>query len=196
MFDLSGKVALVTGAGQGMGAGMAMALARQGAKVAVNDFYPDRSIKTVEAITARGGTAASAPFDVRDREVVGTAIRSIGSTLGPVDILVNNAGVPAQREALMSQFRESSPDAWRPYIDLNIYRLPRLHSRGHQRHVRSRMGENHPDLEWARGSRLNQVWCFDLWRQQIGDRGIHTPSVARGRRGRCDRECAGARSDE
>lgn len=122
MFDLTGRTALVTGAGQGMGVGLARALSGQGAAVAVNDLFPDRAEATAAAITAEGGTAVAVPFDVTDLGAVATAISQIDSELGSVDILVNNAGIPESTKTTgQSLFRETDPEAWRPYIDLNIY---------------------------------------------------------------------------
>ena len=57
MFDLNGRKALVTGAGQGVGRGIARALAAQGAAIAVNDLYAERAADTVAAIQDAGGTA-------------------------------------------------------------------------------------------------------------------------------------------
>jgi 3-oxoacyl-[acyl-carrier protein] reductase len=92
VFDITGRVALVTGAGQNVGAGIATALARQGARVAVNDCEPDRATATVATINRAGGEAVAAVFDVTDEAAVGTAVATIADQLGPVDVLVNNAG--------------------------------------------------------------------------------------------------------
>ena len=119
MFDLEGRVALVTGAGQGVGAGIARQLARQGAVIAVNDLHADRSRAPVAEIVDAGGRAAGFAFDVSDYESVSTGVREIERELGPIDILVNNAGVPASME--MQQFRETEPTDWAPYIDVNLY---------------------------------------------------------------------------
>ena len=71
MFDLTGRTALVTGAGQGVGAGIARLLAAQGAKVAVNDLRAVRAMETVQSIEAAGGRAMAAVFDVaEDRKSV------------------------------------------------------------------------------------------------------------------------------
>jgi NAD(P)-dependent dehydrogenase (short-subunit alcohol dehydrogenase family) len=119
MFDLTGKVALVTGAGQGVGAGIGEVLARQGAAIAVNDLHGDRAAHTVEAIVRAGGRAVAAPFDVADRDAVNAGVAQVERALGPVDILVNNAGIPETMAAI--KFLDLDPSAWDPYIDVNLY---------------------------------------------------------------------------
>jgi NAD(P)-dependent dehydrogenase (short-subunit alcohol dehydrogenase family) len=119
MFDLTSEIALVTGAGQGVGAGIAVSLASQGAHVAVNDLFPERAAETVERIQAAGGTACVAAFDVCDYDATCSAIRQLEADFGPISILVNNAGVPPDMG--VAPFRETTPEAWRPYIELNTY---------------------------------------------------------------------------
>lgn len=119
MFDLNGRSALVTGAGQGVGAGIALALAERGAAVAVNDLVDDRAEAVVERIRRAGGEAVAAPFDVTSYEAVVAGVRSIEPALGPLDVLVNNAGVPLGMD--VKRFLETQPDEWRKYVDLNLY---------------------------------------------------------------------------
>jgi NAD(P)-dependent dehydrogenase (short-subunit alcohol dehydrogenase family) len=117
MFDLSGRTALVTGAGQGVGEGIAHALAEHGAMVAVNDVVPDRAASVAAAITDAGRTATAAPFDVTDLAAVRTAV----ADLGPVDILVNNAGNGGAEQMAVEPFRSLDPAAWEGPIRVNLH---------------------------------------------------------------------------
>ncbi|MCH2172459.1 SDR family oxidoreductase [Myxococcota bacterium] len=119
MFDLTGRVAVVTGAGQNVGEGIARLLAQRGAAVAVNDLFAERAEGVAEGIAQEGGKALSAPFDVTDPEAVGTGMAHVAEQLGPVDILVNNAGVPPGMG--VTPFREMDPGEWSKYVDLNLY---------------------------------------------------------------------------
>ena len=98
---LDGKVAIVTGAGHGIGRGHAMELARQGAKVVVNDLggsvggegsSKDADL-TVKVIESRGGEAVANYEDVADHEGAGRMVAQAVDTWGKLDVLVNNAGI-------------------------------------------------------------------------------------------------------
>ncbi len=94
MFDLSGKVALVTGGGRGIGRAVSELLARSGAFVVVNyRSNAEAAQATVAAIEAAGGKAEALSFDVADAEAVDVAVRDVAKRHGRLDILVNNAGV-------------------------------------------------------------------------------------------------------
>jgi NAD(P)-dependent dehydrogenase (short-subunit alcohol dehydrogenase family) len=120
MFELHGRVALVTGAGRGMGAGIALVLARQGALVAVNDLKEHRAQRTVDVIREHGGVSTAVGFDVTDYDDVAAAVDRITAELGPVDIVVNNAGIPPERIPV-GPFVASDRSAWHRMIDVNVY---------------------------------------------------------------------------
>jgi NAD(P)-dependent dehydrogenase (short-subunit alcohol dehydrogenase family) len=119
MFDLSGRAALVTGAGRGVGAGIARALVARGASVVVNDLHPERADAMVAALTATGGSAIAAAFDVTDRQAVLAGIAGATAGRKPIDVLVNNAGVP--EGMVPARFRDQHPDEWARFVDLNLY---------------------------------------------------------------------------
>ena len=119
MFDLSERIALVTGAGQNTGAGIAHALASRGAAVAVNDLHEDRAESIAQEIQAAGGRACAAPFDVTDFDAVQSGIAQVENDLGPLHILVNNAGVPEPFEP--AAFTSMTPEDWARFVDLNLY---------------------------------------------------------------------------
>jgi NAD(P)-dependent dehydrogenase (short-subunit alcohol dehydrogenase family) len=117
MYDLSERVALVTGAGQNVGAGIAHALARQGAQVLVNDIVQERADEVVHQITLSGGTARAVLFDVTNLDSVLTAL----APTGPIDILVNNAGNAGSERMQPRPFVEMDPEAWESPIRVNLY---------------------------------------------------------------------------
>lgn len=123
VFDLSGTVALVTGAGQNAGAGIASIFARQGAAVMVNDVIAERAQATVDAIRAAGGRAQAQVFDVTDVAAVKAGVAAGEAALGgKVDILVNNAGNGGAAGFLdMRPFREMTPEMWTGPIAVNLY---------------------------------------------------------------------------
>ncbi len=102
LFDLSGRVAIVTGAARGIGRALAIGLARQGAAVAVNyQTAADRAQAVVEEITAFGARAVAIQADVSIEADVERLVEETEAQLAPVDILVNNAGIiiPGHSEA-------------------------------------------------------------------------------------------------
>jgi NAD(P)-dependent dehydrogenase (short-subunit alcohol dehydrogenase family) len=121
MFDLTGKVALVTGAGQSIGAGIATTLADAGAAVAVNDLVAERAEATATLIRDAGGTAFVAPFDVTDYDAVFAGVAAIERDLGPVDVLVNNAGIAEGVGAKFFLDDDATPEYWERWVDLNLY---------------------------------------------------------------------------
>ena len=101
--DLTGKVALATGASSGLGRRFAQVLAASGAAVALTARRTDRLEALAEEIRAAGGKAAALALDVTDTEQLLSVVGRAEDALGPVDILINNAGIPdAQRATKMS----------------------------------------------------------------------------------------------
>ena len=93
LFDLAGRVALVTGGAQGLGRAIALGLARQGAEVAVADWNAAGAEDTAVAIQALGRKSAAFRCDVSQEEDVRRTVAGTQAALGALDILVNNAGI-------------------------------------------------------------------------------------------------------
>jgi NAD(P)-dependent dehydrogenase (short-subunit alcohol dehydrogenase family) len=115
MFDLTGKVALVTGASSGMGRATAIALANQGAKVVVAARRLDRLQALVAEIKNRGHDALAVQMDVTKKPDVDAAVAAAVSTFGRIDILVNNAGALDY-----SPFLTMTEAKWDLVIDTNL----------------------------------------------------------------------------
>lgn len=115
MFDLSGKVALVTGASSGMGRASAIALANQGAKVVAAARRMEKLEAVVAEIRSRGKEALAVQMDVTKRADVDTAVAMTVKTFGKLDILVNNAGYLDY-----SPFLDMKEEAWDKVIDTNL----------------------------------------------------------------------------
>jgi NAD(P)-dependent dehydrogenase (short-subunit alcohol dehydrogenase family) len=92
MFDLTGKVALVTGGSRGIGRAVAIALAGAGAQVVINGRDPATLDAVREEIESAGGSAIVLPADVTDRDAVRAMVGAALETIGSLDIVVNNAG--------------------------------------------------------------------------------------------------------
>jgi NAD(P)-dependent dehydrogenase (short-subunit alcohol dehydrogenase family) len=114
-FDLSGKIALVTGASGGLGRHFAGVLAGAGARVAVCARRMDKVLETVAGIESSGGRAFGVEMDVTDSGSVTTAFDVIEEQAGPVTVLINNAGIAARNLAL-----ELSDDDWDRILDTNL----------------------------------------------------------------------------
>ncbi|MCR6658489.1 MAG: 2-dehydro-3-deoxy-D-gluconate 5-dehydrogenase KduD [Asticcacaulis sp.] len=113
LFDLSGKVAIVTGGNKGLGAGIALALAEAGADIAVVSTRTET--KTVEAVKALGRKAIHIAADLTSIEPIPHIVSTTLSDLGRLDILINNAGMIRRADSV--DFTEAD---WDAVIDLNL----------------------------------------------------------------------------
>ena len=93
LFDLTGKVAVVTGGGDGIGKGCCEILAAAGASVVVSDISADKAKEVADGINATGGKAIPVACNVLEVEQLANLIDTTVNTYGTVNILVNNAGL-------------------------------------------------------------------------------------------------------
>ena len=114
-FDLTGRVAVVTGASSGLGADAAMAYAEAGADVALLARRKDRLDEMVKKIEATGRKALAVQCDVSDEASVKAACEEVLNHFGKVDILLNNAGI-AQRGSVENLTTEQ----WDQSMDINV----------------------------------------------------------------------------
>ena len=115
MFDLKGRVAVVTGGNGGIGLGMARGLAGAGARVAVVARNQDKSRAAVAELERLGAEAVSVKTDVSDEASVAAMTKAVLDRWGRMDILVNNAGTNIRKPA-----QELSLDEWRHVMDANL----------------------------------------------------------------------------
>src|SRR5262245_16842698 len=115
LFDLTGRVALVTGASSGLGARFAEVLAENGASVVLVARRADRLAALKARIEQAGGRAAAVEADVLDRAAMQRAFDAADRVFGTVTILVNNAGVAHSTRAV-----ELSEDEWRRVVGTNL----------------------------------------------------------------------------
>jgi len=119
-FNLSGKVAIVTGAGQGLGKEFALALANAGADLVIAELNPETGAQTAREVEALGPKALSLVTDVTDPKSVQSAVDAAVKKLGHIDVLVNNAGMTIWGDA------ESVPEEdWKKVLELNLNGLYR-----------------------------------------------------------------------
>jgi 2-deoxy-D-gluconate 3-dehydrogenase len=115
LFDLSGKVAIVTGGNSGIGLGMAQGLAEAGAAVAIAARNEAKSRDAVKALENIGGDAFAVSCDVTDGDAVQSMVNTVIDRWGRIDILVNNAGTNIRKRP-----EELAYEEWRLVLDTNL----------------------------------------------------------------------------
>ncbi len=116
LFDLAGKVAIVTGGVRGLGRQAALALAEAGADVAICDLLEAEGEQTRREIEQVGRRAFFAKVDVTHSTEIASFVEKVIDLFGKIDILVNNAGIPSQGRSL----EEVGDDVWQRMIDTNL----------------------------------------------------------------------------
>jgi 2-dehydro-3-deoxy-D-gluconate 5-dehydrogenase len=114
-FDLSGKVAIVTGGNGGIGLGMARGLADAGADIAVVGRNAEKSKAAAAELAARGVRAIAVTADVTDKQAVAAMVERVARELGRIDILINNAGINIRKPPHVLELEE-----WGSVIDTNL----------------------------------------------------------------------------
>ncbi len=115
MFNLKGKVAVVTGGNGGIGFGMARGLARAGADIAVVGRNAEKSAGAADELQGLGVRAIAVQADVTDSAAVAAMVDAVTSQLGRIDILINNAGTNIRKRP-----EDLAEDEWHTVIDANL----------------------------------------------------------------------------
>ena len=115
LFDISNKLALITGSSKGIGRSLAYGLAGSGARVIINGRDQKKIADTVKELNENGMDAYSSAFDVNDKPAVEGQIEKIENELGPIDILINNAGIQ-----IRGSLEDFDLDSWQKILDVNL----------------------------------------------------------------------------
>ena len=115
LFDLSGRVAVVTGGNGGIGRGIALGLAQAGSAVAVLARNEEKNQRVMDEIHALGVPALAVKIDLAERRQLQPALDKVEKKLGPINILVNNAGIIARGSVL-----DLDPEDWDRVFETNL----------------------------------------------------------------------------
>lgn len=115
LFDLTGKIALVTGGTHGLGMAIATGLAEAGARIIINDISAEKLDNAIREYSEKGIEVKGYLFDVTDEAVVKEYLNRIGKEAGPLDILVNNAGIIKRIPML-----ELSVEDWQQVLNIDL----------------------------------------------------------------------------
>ncbi len=117
LFDLSGKVALVTGGNGGIGLGMAKGLAAQGAAVVIWGNKPEKNARALEILRALSGEVRCAQVDVGDEAAVAAGVAAVVEEFGRIDVAIANAGMNIPRKDMF----DISVEDFRKVQDINVH---------------------------------------------------------------------------
>ncbi|TPG49376.1 SDR family oxidoreductase [Sphingomonas glacialis] len=183
MQDLSGKVAVITGASSGIGEATARLLAKEGVQVVLVARRKDR----IDALAAEIGESALAiETDVADLSAVQAMVSEVKARFGGIDLLFNNAGM-----GINGPFADSKPDDWKTQIDANLYgvlncthaALPLMHGRaGAMVSIVSSVGGRYGIAGWSvyNATKFAVVGFADALRKEVGDQGIRVSLIEPG----------------
>jgi len=115
LFDLSGRVAVVTGGNGGIGRAIALGLAQAGAAIAVLARNEEKNQRVMDELAAIGVAGLAVKVDVSARAELKPALEKVEETLGPVSILVNNAGI-----SVVAGVLDQTPENWDKVIETNL----------------------------------------------------------------------------
>ncbi len=183
MQDLTGKVAVITGASSGIGEATARLLAKEGVSVVLVARRKDR----IDALAAElGETALAIATDVADLAAVQAMIAQVEARFGGIDLLFNNAGM-----GINGPFAATDPADWKTQIDANLYgvlncthtALPLMHGRaGAMISIVSSVGGRYGIAGWSvyNATKFAVVGFADALRKEIGEQGIRVSLIEPG----------------
>ena len=120
LFDLSGRVAVVTGGNGGIGRGIALGLAKGGAAIAVLARNEEKNQRVMGELQALGVRALAVRVDVTERGQLQPGLEKVEEMLGPVSILVNNAGIGRAHPGVAAGVLDQTPEDWDKVIETNL----------------------------------------------------------------------------
>jgi 3-oxoacyl-[acyl-carrier protein] reductase len=186
-FGLTGKTALVLGAGGGLGSAIAEMLAAEGAQVALGDIAEDAAQKVADGITAKGGKAIAIGWDLKNIDAVDANVARVEKELGGVDVLVNITGGPPPTPAAgqkVDLWRDSFEGMIMSVIAISDRVLPGMRTRKWGRIITSTSSgvvAPIPNLGISNALRLSLVGWSKTLAGEVGRDGVTSNIILPGR---------------